>query len=185
MLSLGTAGTGILLAFLGLAFAVVVFNIEFKLPQRMQRPVENAEEDFAGAVIGNKIKDDESSLSPEIDLPLEVPDIHVHRDEIIPLQPPPLSAEDVVELIPEFKLPVPEVKKELTMDITMDDLELAIEESPEEKPSNKIDSVVSENEVDLVEQLGEYDPKLDLSSYQYPILDFARELSKQPFTNES
>ncbi len=171
ILSLGMAGTGITLAFVGLAFAVVVFNIEFKIPHRLQRPVENTEDDLAGAVIGNKFKDAESTLSPEVDLPLEIPDIHSHRDEIIAVAPPLSPFEDVVELVPEFKLPIPEVKRELTMDITMDELEMDVEANPDEPEVINSSSVVSDEEVNLVEQLGEYDPTLDLSSYQYPTLD--------------
>jgi DNA segregation ATPase FtsK/SpoIIIE, S-DNA-T family len=170
-LSIGTAGTGILLAFAGLAFAVVVFNLEFKLPSRKNIKETDDVHMDEPMVAGNRFRDEDRELSPEVDLPLEVPDIHVHRDEIQPIIAE--KEEEEFALIPDQikQMPNAVVPTELTMDITMDDLELAIEESPEEQPTNNIDSVVNENEVDLVEQLGEYDPKLDLSSYQYPILD--------------
>ena len=106
---------------------------------------------------GNHFKDiTEKEISPEIDLPLEVPEIHTHRDEIEPVL---LTKE--------------ETAKDLEMDITMEEVPLSLVETPEvnEVPIDASSDVVNEEEVNLVEQLGEYDPTLDLSSYQYPTLD--------------
>lgn len=179
-LSIGTVGTGILLGFVGLAFAVAVFNIEFKLPMRKTAVADFDDAMLEPVVAGNRFREDERELSPEVDLPLEVPDIHAHRDEIQPLEEEEIEEEEEelsdeeIELMPEPQLIVPPavVKPgELTMDVTMDDLEMAIEETPAEKPIANIESLVNDKEVDLLKELGEYDPTLDLSSYQYPILD--------------
>jgi S-DNA-T family DNA segregation ATPase FtsK/SpoIIIE len=51
-------------------------------------------------------------------------------------------------------------------EVLVDDVELAVEEVKEEKQ-------ITAN--DLVAQFGEYDPKLDLSGYQYPTLDLLKE----------
>ena len=61
----------------------------------------------------------------------------------------------------------------LEMDVTMEEVPLSVVEIPvvNETPIDITAGVVNEEEVNLVEQLGEYDPKLDLSSYQYPTLD--------------
>ncbi|MEP7265064.1 MAG: DNA translocase FtsK 4TM domain-containing protein, partial [Bacteroidota bacterium] len=172
-LSIGTAGAGILLGFVGLAFAVVVFNIEFKLPMRKAVVADFEDTDIEPMVAGNRFRDEERELSPELDLPLEVPDIHVHRDEIQPLINAEEDSYGDEELSVEPVLIVPAVPttKEVAMDVTLEDLEMAIEETPVEKPVMNIDSLVNDKEVDLLKELGEYDPTLDLSSYQYPILD--------------
>jgi S-DNA-T family DNA segregation ATPase FtsK/SpoIIIE len=172
ILSLGNAGTGILLGFVGLAFAVIIFNLEFKLPSRKIK-AESAEQNIDPVIAGNRFRDEEMELSPEVDLPLEIPDIHSHRDEIQALmqEVEDTAAADAVDMNIEIvTAPPPSKPAELLMDITMDEPEMAVEETPDEEAAD-VDSVVSEKEVDLVEQLGEYDPKLDLSSYQYPVLD--------------
>ena len=161
-LAMGNVGTGFFLGFVGLAYAVAVFNLEFKLPNRKPAMAalltEDAESRVEASLDGNRFKDifPEKELSPELDLQLEVPEIHTHRDEI--------------ETIPLTK---EETAANLEMDVTMEDVLLSVVEIQEVKavnPNSKTD-VVSEEEINLVEQLGEYDPTLDLSSYQYPTLD--------------
>ncbi|MCA5004477.1 FtsK/SpoIIIE family DNA translocase [Sphingobacterium bovistauri] len=56
--------------------------------------------------------------------------------------------------------------EETVEETVVDNLELAVEEVKEEKQ-------ITAN--DLVAQFGEYDPKLDLSGYQYPTLDLLKE----------
>ncbi len=160
-LAMGTVGTGFFLGFVGLAFAVAVFNIAFHLPIRKEAftPfVANGEYLEDPVLDGNRFKDilPEQELSPEVDLPLEVPEVHTHRDEIEPML---LTKE--------------ETAKDLMMDITMEEVPLSLVETPEIKEStiDATSGVVNDEEINLVEQLGEYDPTLDLSSYQYPTLD--------------
>ncbi len=159
-LAMGNVGTAFFLFFVGLAFTVAVFNIAFRLPQRkgaMVPVADNLDAMIEPELEGNHFKDiTEKEISPEIDLPLEVPEIHTHRDEIEPVL---LTKE--------------ETAKDLEMDITMEEVPLSLVETPEvnEVPIDASSDVVNEEEVNLVEQLGEYDPTLDLSSYQYPTLD--------------
>src|SRR5690606_10984723 len=54
-----------------------------------------------------------------------------------------------------------------------DAAELQVTQIKEEKPSTSND---------LVEQFGEYDPKLDLSGYQYPTLDLLKDYGKGKIT---
>jgi S-DNA-T family DNA segregation ATPase FtsK/SpoIIIE len=177
-LSLGVAGTGFLIAFVGLAFAVAVFNFAFRLPQRSVKPIMN--EAAAPVVIpdpvGNRWKDDED----------EEEDEEEKEEEIIPAVVPAttlMDEDDIQGLFPEPEIIVkPEVivpptpielpTNELELDVKSNDTPLALEVAPQvtEQPE-MTGEVVSDEEASLVEQLGEYDPTLDLSSYQYPTLD--------------
>jgi S-DNA-T family DNA segregation ATPase FtsK/SpoIIIE len=65
--------------------------------------------------------------------------------------------------------PIVELKKPVTDDPLA--LEIAPVSEEDESAAAEGVHVVSDEETSLVEQLGEYDPTLDLSSYQYPTLD--------------
>ncbi len=176
-LSLGKAGTGFLIAFTGLSFMVAAFNMKFSLPVRKNQTAaepseelfEDEEEDFE---FGNKLKE-ERGPSPEIELPLELPDEYAHRDEIEHL---------FAETEPTTKAPTPELhlldaeipstEMELEMENNEEGLQLEVEEikMAEVNAEGNL-QVANPEDASLLEQLGEYDPKLDLSHYQHPTLD--------------
>ncbi len=168
-LSLGTAGTGFFLAFTGLSFAVALFNFAFKLPNRKHKI--NKVEDTLSAIppvaaFGNRFSDDDNEDSiPEFDLPLE--NSYVHRDEIDPEFVPTLIAKG---LDPEFDLPLDDLKLELKEE-SSNGLSLEVAPVAEQTAADIAANLVNSEDINLVEQLGEYDPKLDLSSYQYPTID--------------
>ncbi len=170
-LTMGSIGTGIFIAFTGLAFAVYVFNFAFKLPSRKKQEQFNAEEDVLIddeiEIAGNKLKED---LQPEFDLPLENP--YVHRDEILPEIIPAAELNPVIEKspVPEIAIPANELQLELN-ETELQELAFEVERPVDTQVAPVVSNVVSDEEVNLVEQLGEYDPTLDLSSYQYPTLD--------------
>ena len=164
-LSLGTVGTGLLLAFVGLAFAVAVFNFAFRLPKPSPKSVmeETAAPILVAEPIGNRLKEEEDD-----------------DDEIIAAVTPITSLtdeDDIKGLFPEPEVITPPIPialptNEVELDITSNTSPLALEVAPQiiEQPEMS-GEVVSDEEASLVEQLGEYDPTLDLSSYQYPTLD--------------
>ena len=177
-LSLGVAGTGFLIAFVGLAFAVAVFNFAFRLPQRSVKPIMN--EAAAPVVIpdpvGNRWKDeddeeeDEEEKEEEI-IPAIVPATTLmDEDDIQGLFPEPEIIVKPEPIVPPTPIELP--TNELELDVKSNDTPLALEVAPQvtEQPE-MTGEVVSDEEANLVEQLGEYDPTLDLSSYQYPTLD--------------
>lgn len=178
-LSIGKAGTGFLLAFTGLSFLVAIFNFNFKLPAKSPKATDHNndltasanddefEDEFIG---GNKLKD-EIIASNDDELTLELPDEYAHRDEITAVIPPPvLKAPE-----PEIQLLEPELPmEEMELDIHNNEpvLKLEVESLSQTEVNADGDlQVVNPDEASLVEQLGEYDPKLDLSNYQYPTLD--------------
>jgi S-DNA-T family DNA segregation ATPase FtsK/SpoIIIE len=166
-LSIGTLGTGLLLGFTGLSYAVAVFNPSFRIPEKKtSTPVqeEDPELDYdSNLSSGNRmIVQDEPVL--------EVPDEYTHRDELEVLLAPPISE---TVLGDEFDLPA-EIPAHLELELpAADDLKLEIADiaPPDENNPNGELQVASPSDTDLVEQLGEYDPKLDLSQYQHPTLE--------------
>lgn len=69
-------------------------------------------------------------------------------------------------------------ENEITLSIDNEMEELELETEVDEGPALSVAKVVEEKEItanDLVAQFGEYDPKLDLSGYQYPTLDLLKD----------
>lgn len=179
-LSLGKAGTGFLLAFTGLAFLVAIFNFSFRLPAigHSKEPSDDVYEDETElAIAGNRFRSDRGP-EPEVDLHLDIPDEYAHRDEIEVLEQAgskgPIKEEDSIGLelpvIPQVGSTEPVHAVELSTG--PDDLKLEITDIAQQEPlENAAIDVADPADTDLVEQLGEYDPKLDLSQYQHPTLD--------------
>lgn len=178
-LSIGKAGTGFLLAFTGLSFMVAVFNMKFSLPtaKKVISPSEDGgeildeEDDFE---FGNKLKD-ERGPSPELELPLELPDEYAHRDEIEGLLDTISESMHDKAPMPELHLLDPELpSSELEIEMPVDEeglqLEVATIKTSDAEAAGDL-QVANPEEASLLEQLGEYDPKLDLSHYQHPTLD--------------
>lgn len=172
-LSIGTVGTGLILAFTGLSFLVAVFNFNFRLPQLNKQEEEDIilDSEIPAFSDGNKLKKD-----PSDDLQIEIPDEYAHRDELDELFPnrQELSEKEAEGPQPEIHLMdpvIPPIGQELELE-TEDPLQLEIASLNQTEPiANGDIQVASANDTDLVEQLGEYDPKLDLSQYQHPTLD--------------
>jgi S-DNA-T family DNA segregation ATPase FtsK/SpoIIIE len=164
-LTLGKVGAGFLLVFAGLSFAVIQFNLNFRLPKRTQVPLPLAseDEDEAPFIAGNQLKNTIDNSEDEI----ELPDAFTHRNEIEP---------EFIPVPPVMKTPIPEIElpiEELELEVAPEDTPMALEIAPitEVPTTDSGDAIISEQDANLVEQLGEYDPTLDLSSYQYPPLD--------------
>ncbi|MFD2968238.1 FtsK/SpoIIIE family DNA translocase [Sphingobacterium bambusae] len=78
-----------------------------------------------------------------------------------------------------FSSPAPSpAENEITLSIDNELDELELETEVDDGPALSVAKVVEEKEItanDLVAQFGEYDPKLDLSGYQYPTLDLLKD----------
>ena len=179
-LSVGNAGTGFLLAFTGLAFLVAVFNFSFKLPKLGKSPELSGGDDEAELetdVLGNRFRSDRGP-EPEVDLHLDIPDEYAHRDEIELIEKSvsngPIMEEDSIGLDLPIQPSIVQPVAERTIELSAnpDDLKLEITAIAQQEPivDEAID-VADPADTNLVEQLGEYDPKLDLSQYQHPTLD--------------
>ncbi|MFD1164647.1 DNA translocase FtsK 4TM domain-containing protein [Sphingobacterium daejeonense] len=182
---IGTVGTGGLLVFVFLTALVLLYNYDLKFSfqsKKVDDEDEEYEEDETNyTTVNNKIRqnhqqtvDSDTYSIPEdeedevgtmelkaeeeeedntVSLPLNVNTIKPNTNFIE-------NQEKEIELSIDPP-PVPENRTEVTPEPA-----LTVEKVIEEKP-------ISAN--DLVEKFGEYDPKLDLSGYQYPGLDLLKD----------
>lgn len=182
---IGTVGTGGLLVFVFLTALVLLYNYDLKFSfqsKKVDDEDEEYEEDETNyTTVNNKIRqnhqqtvDSDTYSIPEdeedevgtmelkaeeeeedntVSLPLNVNTIKPNTNFIE-------NQEKEIELSIDPP-PVPEKRTEVAPEPA-----LTVEKVIEEKP-------ISSN--DLVEKFGEYDPKLDLSGYQYPGLDLLKD----------
>ena len=182
---IGTVGTGGLLVFVFLTALVLLYNYDLKFSfqsKKVDDEDEEYEEDETNyTTVNNKIRqnhqqtvDSDTYSIPEdeedevgtmelkaeeeeedntVSLPLNVNTINPNTNFIE-------NQEKEIELSIDPP-PVPEKRTEVAPEPA-----LTVEKVIEEKP-------ISAN--DLVEKFGEYDPKLDLSGYQYPGLDLLKD----------
>ncbi|MBC8054495.1 MAG: DNA translocase FtsK 4TM domain-containing protein [Sphingobacteriaceae bacterium] len=161
---IGNTGIAGLLAFAGLTALIIAYNIDFKLPARKQNeeavlPLVPDESDEIELEDDFRTRPVEFPLNKKEDIFEEKsPANQLKQERIVP----PIELEPDIEqelLIP--RAPVTEVAAAaLTLNIQKSDPELTINKTEDEKKAD-----------DLVQQFGQYDPKLDLSSYQYPTLE--------------
>ncbi|HNR20406.1 MAG TPA: DNA translocase FtsK [Bacteroidia bacterium] len=189
-LVLGKIGTGLFLFFVAISFVLVAFKLTLKLPAFSKSPTTKTDD-----LIDTNLSSIDNTVLPvtdtpinvkidykEVDLPLEV------EEQINELLTPPVAEtqkpSNELELETDLPFEINDEPKEegitLSIESNLDDL---INKNPEENNQPEQDT---EGE-DLPEQvtLGEYDPKLDLSSYQYPHLDLLENYqSKSNLTHE-
>jgi S-DNA-T family DNA segregation ATPase FtsK/SpoIIIE len=177
---IGITGVGGLLAFLGLTILIIAYNIDFKLPARKRHEEHIADtEENVPPVTGNARYENKMD-DPETDNPAAVEftlndklgnkrkveqniiltpsrfEEKMEDQEIIPVRPPLENLRNA----PIILSPVVEPISEIVYETVKPEPELTIQKTEEDKKSEE-----------LVEQFGNYDPTLDLSSYQYPHLD--------------
>ncbi len=163
---LGKVGTAFILLFAGLACSVIAFNIDFKLPER--KPKEFDPEDDLGEVplVIEKLSEQMSPFPvnlPKDDLELLVNQEAEEEEEEFSPEMEPIS---IVSAPPEgFVLETNEIIEEPLADTIP--TEIIIPPAPEEAFTGDEEKLAAQ----LVKDLGEYDPTLDLSSYKPPHID--------------
>lgn len=177
---LGYAGTGILLLFSSVAFMVAVFNFAFRLPSFMTKKndepeMESNRDEVTEALellAGNKLKG--SNAATEIELETQINSDTVETEELT-VEKGNSSLSISFDLDNET-VPVPVETTEMEIELPVESPDNGVK-SPESEVPLSIEivptdaSVNDEVEVTNTEVLGEYDPKLDLSSYQFPTID--------------
>lgn len=151
---LGTIGTGLLLFFSFTGFVVIVFNIS--LANLIKTFLQKKEPEIANVSSENKISNKNTVDTNENPTNKRHFDLEITNEEVLQKTSTPVDSENNEELKPEVNL---EFNSKVTDSsvITLD-----IEKTEEEKEA-KANIVVSGGE--------QYNPTLDLSSYQYPTLD--------------
>jgi S-DNA-T family DNA segregation ATPase FtsK/SpoIIIE len=189
---LGNAGTGISLGFALLAFSLLTFKIKLKLPEftDTKTPAQAETNDITNEieVVENTIKQEADannkvSIELEPDMDRAIKDLLQPQENNMDKNTPEVvdnSLELEINLDPETTS-APLLETDITS-VAENDIPLSIENIT--TPDTEEDPISSEELPDQV-TLGEYDPTLDLSSYQFPNLDLLENYqSKSKLTHE-
>ncbi|MEW6470421.1 MAG: DNA translocase FtsK, partial [Bacteroidota bacterium] len=157
--SLGVFGTGALLVFSALAYSIVVFNLSFDFLKRKPSvpepviPAEIKEEPV------NQLRDEDIIVDEkkEVDF-TEQEKNEIEEEEV------KTGEEDEEKAHEEIPVPGENGGVELTVEKTEQEQEL----DPEALSA-----------AELVKEYGEYDPTLDLASYEYPTIDLLEDYGKK------
>lgn len=139
---IGKLGTGFLLFFVSLVFAVVVFNVNFNFLKKKE-----------------KVEEDEITETTLTEEPELIINTFKEEEDIIPEN----IEEEKPIIIEDEKNDV--IKEEITFDST-DGIGFSVENT------ENTEEILSDEEIkNAVKEFGEFDPTLELSSYQFPPLD--------------
>lgn len=191
---IGVAGVGGLLAFLILTILIIAYNIDFKFPERKKiltddRLSADEPEDLSGNTFSSRSAPEEDFRSAPVEFDLNeraTPPLSRKKEQqqvvITPsrfeektiaetIVPPPSPVQNLmnepVQLSPVVQ-PARPVAAATPAAVPFE----AVEQEPEPELTLTIEKTEEEKKADeLVEQFGNYDPTLDLSSYKYPSLD--------------
>ncbi len=153
---IGFVGTGVLLCFVLLVYLVAVFNISFDLSKKdpiTDSVVEPVEEEEKVLPINTFKEEEEEEETEEKPITQELEITNEEKHDIVEEVVKP------VEIIEEVK-PVVLSTEENGVQFTVEQ----VEEKEQELTPEQIAAA-------LVDQVGEYDPTLDLGTYQFPPLD--------------
>lgn len=169
---IGKAGTGILLLFILLTFLILVFNADLRFSSSYKvigsLDVEEEEQERKEREAQNmmSVKDIQSLNQTETLPPQERPENKIAEEK---------NAEEESDSTFEVNLPPTSPAKNEIKSPALEKPALEVEVSDEQaEPDIEITDIVEEKKATsnaLVEKFGKFDPKLDLSSYQYPTLD--------------
>ncbi len=151
---LGFIGTGVLLVFVLLVFLVAAFNISFDLSKK--DPITDGEEamlEEEKVIPVNTFKEEEEEEKPKTQ-ELEITNEEKH--DIVEEVVKPLELVEIVEEVKPVVLSTEDNGVQFTVE--------KVEEKEQELTPEQIAAA-------LVDQVGEYDPTLDLGTYQFPPID--------------
>lgn len=180
-LQMGKAGVGGFLIFSILVFLVVVFNIDFKLPER--KPVLETLDGEEGNTFQKNERNSSSTERREQGIPASS-NRSISNSLVVdpvPVETPSSPSEEAQlenrknEVV--LELPTRELGNE-AQDKQLEDVEKEAQKDKETELTLSVEKVVEEAKAEgnaLVEKFGKYDPHLDLSGYKYPHLDLLKD----------
>ncbi len=167
---IGTPGTAILLGFTILVFLVLAFNIKFDLSKFNTLPDDGQELNdtlIDDVVEETGIKDEESKAIDLSDTP-ETPMVkEIEKVEEIKEEEPQPKEDEAIELSTTPSEPV-------TLSSSDEKVEFTVESNENKEEELSSDEVAKA----LTEQVGQYDPTLDLASYEFPNIDLLEDYNK-------
>ncbi|WP_313261759.1 DNA translocase FtsK 4TM domain-containing protein [Sphingobacterium sp.] len=190
---IGTVGTGGLLVFIFLTALVLLYNYDLRFSfQSSKKQLEDEDEEFEEddqnyTTVNNKIKaNTQQNIATDT---YAVPD--EEEEEIGSVDFTSNKEGDNTVSLP---LNVNAIKpntnfvenQEKEIELSIDPPPAPVKKSEEvAEPALTVERVIEEKPIsanDLVEKFGEYDPKLDLSGYQYPGLDLLKDYGSGKIT---
>jgi S-DNA-T family DNA segregation ATPase FtsK/SpoIIIE len=155
---IGNIGIGLVLAFSLLLFLVFNFNISFNIfPSKPSLDEATDAEEINPTILNEDETQDLPTEDTTGDDTISTTELNIETEE-------PIAEEPTIEEAIELSTETPE---KTTSD---DGIAFEVEEAEPQ------DEILSDDEVDSkVEEFGEYDPKLDLSSYQLPSIELLKE----------
>ncbi|MGL5889288.1 MAG: DNA translocase FtsK 4TM domain-containing protein, partial [Bacteroidia bacterium] len=176
----GKIGTGLFLVFIAAAFLIIAFNFSFAFKRAAKTGDDEPETETAETTVSrNEIRnqpvdnsandiEDETEDDEEIPEPVlmtnaaqEEPEDVLTEDETDEEEPEPVIETPAAAEIPPV-LP-------LTTDLTADDnIQFTVEKNEEAELSS---DEIGQKAEELVREFGEFDPTLELGSYQFPTID--------------
>ena len=160
---LGSIGTGVFLFFVFIVFLVAAFNTSFDLSKKKSVPIVDEpepvieNEEKINAV--NKLKEEEIKKKEVTELPEE-------NEDSTPLSTSFFITNNVQhDIVEDIEKPIE--KEEIVLTANDNDVQFTVV-SVENK-----EEILSPEQIGeaLIAQVGEYDPTLDLGSYQFPTID--------------
>lgn len=182
-LLLGKMGTGLLLFFTFTGFMIVAFNMSFNWFKKSDLPEEaEAETEAENELKANTLRNEPVNESEEEPAELEIEEEPFLKNEPEPETEIELPVHDEVEMPLEIEsTPEPVEMQREAIDLPLTpvaevtpppvdgDVQFTVEKV-EEAQVLSVDEIEAKAE-ELVKELGEYDPTLDLSSYQFPSIE--------------
>jgi len=187
-IQIGSTGIAALLAFAYLAILILIYNLDLKwtwASKKTDEDEEVADEEDNFDTFANKsntISNVARNTTHHRPIETAVEDEPLLNESFEPQSQPPLAQNILDE---------PRNNDEHEITFTVDTPEIIdkqgtnVQASTTEGPVLSVEKVVEEKAItanDLVAEFGEYDPKLDLSGYQYPTLDLLKEYGSGKIT---
>ncbi|MDC3252869.1 DNA translocase FtsK [Crocinitomicaceae bacterium] len=164
-LTLGSFGSLVLTCCIGYLFSLILFNVTFsKIIALFKRKTADSKYEDELSEINSSddlevvnLMSEEQKISDEISEQIDLNE----EEQIID------SSSEIIDLAEETEeLEINSASEETTIETEDDEFSITVAEIPQD------DEVLSETEVsDIQKEYGEYDPKLDLSSYTLPSID--------------
>lgn len=160
---IGFVGTGVLLCFVLLVYLVAVFNISFDLSKKdpitddTSTPLGMTTEGEEEKVLPiNTFKEEEDTSTP----------LSMTNEEKPIRQELEITNEEKHDIVEEVVKPIAEIKP-VVLSTEENGVQFTVEQVEEKEQELTPEQIAAA----LVDQVGEYDPTLDLGTYQFPPLD--------------
>lgn len=179
----GSLGTGILIFVAFISYLMWEFKIDpVQIPEKLSALFSSEDKEESDNHDNNYIKDEFT--------PPELENVYVEAEEIEPLESviPPEELEIEPKVEEELEIENLEVIEKVEEELQLETNELIEEKTKENNEEDELsisvtknteeflsDKEINKKTKDLVDDIGEYDPRLELSNYRFPTIDLLKD----------